>query len=380
MACLSNAPAQEAYVYLLEVPDYEWHAGCFGTASGNLAGYWDRNGLPELYTGPTGGGIAPLGSGGGFGSIRALWASQAGLDGRPGDKPGHMEDYWVAYESAAPDPFVTAGRAEHAPDCIGDFIGLSQQRWTNMNDECDGNLDAYSFTYWDTNGARRVDFTPGEAAGTPARDIPSGLRAWARWRGYDADVFSQLTDFNPLVPPGTGFTYEDLKAEINAGYPVLLFLQNFGANSRPVGDISHANPPIHGMLAYGYREDPSFGIRWVYYRTSWGSGATYSQWNGNAWQAGMPVRGVIGFHPRPKLRSVVRAAGTVTLAWDGPASRLRDVVAGTTNAVHRYQVEWSPVLNPSDWHPLGATTEDRTATVPEPASPAAFFRVRVAGP
>ena len=38
-------------VMLTEVPDYSWQYGCFGTASGNLMGYWDRHGLPNLYTG-----------------------------------------------------------------------------------------------------------------------------------------------------------------------------------------------------------------------------------------------------------------------------------------------------------------------------------------
>ena len=66
--------------YLLEVPDYEWHLGCFGTTTGNLAGYWDRHGMPNCYTGPTSDGVAPLDSqirNGNYG-IRSLWASQAG--------------------------------------------------------------------------------------------------------------------------------------------------------------------------------------------------------------------------------------------------------------------------------------------------------------
>jgi hypothetical protein len=35
----------QTYVYLTEAPNYDWYAGCFGTASGNLMGYWDRHGL-----------------------------------------------------------------------------------------------------------------------------------------------------------------------------------------------------------------------------------------------------------------------------------------------------------------------------------------------
>ncbi len=36
----------EENVYLTEVPDYHWYAGCYGTCCGNLIGYWDRHGFP----------------------------------------------------------------------------------------------------------------------------------------------------------------------------------------------------------------------------------------------------------------------------------------------------------------------------------------------
>ena len=80
-------------VYLTGVPDYEWHAGCFGTATGNLMGYWDRHGFPEFYVGPTAGGVAPLNSFGANSGILSLWASEAGRDGRPANRPGHWNDY-----------------------------------------------------------------------------------------------------------------------------------------------------------------------------------------------------------------------------------------------------------------------------------------------
>src|SRR5512145_2606517 len=96
-------------VRLLDVPDYGWWAGCFGTATGNLMGYWDRHGLPNFYTGLAGGGVAPLDSSGENVAIRSLWASQAGLDGRPANQPGHMDDYYSSYESTAEDPYRPAG-------------------------------------------------------------------------------------------------------------------------------------------------------------------------------------------------------------------------------------------------------------------------------
>src|SRR5438552_8094616 len=81
-------------ICLTEVPDYTWYAGCFSTTSGNCMGYWDRHGLPDFYTGPTAGGVAPLDNYGTNNGIFSMCASAAGLDGRPSDKPGHIDDYW----------------------------------------------------------------------------------------------------------------------------------------------------------------------------------------------------------------------------------------------------------------------------------------------
>lgn len=372
--CALAAPLHaQSYAYILDVPDYNWAYGCFGTACGNLIGFWDRNGLPDLYQGPVAGGVAPLTD---SGTIFTMWATKAGAAGRPVDQPGHVDDYYLTYESLSADPYVTEQRAEHAPDCISDFTGVNQNKWTNMNGECDGNIDGFGFVFWELNGIRRSNFTPLDAQGGSVRDIPSGLREYARYKGYGADAFSQLSDFNPNTPSGAGFTFEDMKAEINAGYPVLLFLQDFSSNSRPGLQQTGVNPLIHGMLAYGYREDPGLGIRWVYYRTSWASGANVrSQWDDGVWQAGLPLRGVIGFHPRPKLTSIVRANGRVTLSWEGPSARLYDGLLQTTNQVHRYRVEWSPAPTQAAWTALSAASPARESTFPEPQAATTFYRV-----
>jgi hypothetical protein len=380
--------AADAEVYLLDVPDYHWHAGCFGTACGNLMGYWDRHGLPDFYTGPTAGGVAPLNDSGANNGIRALWASQAGVDGRPTDRRGHMDDYYDNYEWTLVDRYARSNWVEHPPDCIGDFIGLSQRKWTNMNGECDGNIDAYSFVYWDATGNRRVNYTPSADAGQPARDIQSGLRAWARWRGYDADVFTQLADFNPQTPAGKGFTYEDVKAEINAGYPVMVFLQNYSQLSRPLSGMPRANPVIHGMTIYGYEEYPDYGIRWVRVRTSWASGDGFPPppWDATPWVSEpssgvyLSVRGVIGFRPHPKIRTISRAGNSVTLTWDGPSSQLYDALNGTTTAVHRYVVERATTPNATTWTRVAPPSPNRALTFADCCDGAAFYRVRLLHP
>src|SRR5690606_9578639 len=106
-------------------------------------------------------------------------------------------------------------------------------------------IDGFAFTYFATNGEALTNFVPPTMdglEGNPVRDIPSGLREWSRYRGYDAQVTSQLADFNPSVPDGKGFSFEDLKAEINAGYPVLLLLQHHDNMSRALPGNMRANP------------------------------------------------------------------------------------------------------------------------------------------
>ncbi|MGE3310745.1 MAG: hypothetical protein AB7O66_12315 [Limisphaerales bacterium] len=371
----------EENVHLTEVPDYAWHVGCFGTATGNLFGYWDRHGFPNYYTGPTQDGLAPLDSFGSNRGIRSLWSSRAGLDGRPDSVPGHFDDYYIDYEVTAPDPYLTAGRPEHSPDCSGDFVGLSQRKWASLAGECAGNIDGYAFNYFDPDGDRRVNYLPPGDGQFPVRDVQSGIRAFSRHRGYDSDSFSQLSDFNPDKPAGRGFTFADLKAELDAGYPVLLFMQAFGDFSRELEGVPGLNPNIHAMLAYGYYVTDG-GDAFVRYRTSWASGdLEFSRWDAGNWTPdealNLPLRGVIGFRPHPRIVGINRVSGGLHLSWHGPRSVLRDEVADVEYPVHRYVVEQTDRLEASAWTRATEPTTDLSATVPICCAEARFFRVRL---
>lgn len=363
-----------AEVVLTEVPDYAWYYGCMGTASGNLMGFWDRHGFPECYTGSDNGGVAPLATADENSGIISMWASKAGRDGRPANEPGHVDDYYVQYESTEQDPYVTDQRPEHAPDCIGDFMGLSQRRWTNMASECSGNIDGYSFVYWATNGSRRVNFVPQMPTGEPTIDVQSGLRAWTRSRGSDAEVFTQLVDFNPKVPKGAGFTFADLKHEIDSGFPVLLFLQDYDSKSRPLSGMPNANPNIHAILAFGYSIDR--GTNFVAYRTSWGSGRRLQPWGPWAWETKLPVRGVIGFRPLPKITRCVHSMEGLEISWDAPDSEIDDSESDTRRRAHGYVVEASSSLSPQSFTPMSEVLSVRTFIVPNNAE-AAFLRVKL---
>lgn len=377
-------------VYIPDVPDYLWFAGCTGTGSGIVMGYWDRHGFPDFYTGPSSGGVAPLDNWTTNYDFRAFWASWAGLDGRPTNSPGHVDDYWTlytvnqgfSYESTDPDPYKAAHRPEHTPDCLGDFIGLSQKNWTNMNGECDGNIDSYGFVYWDNTGARRHNYIPPPQGTNQVKDIPSGWLAWTKWRGYSANVFSQLTDFNPTVTNGLGFTFEDVKREINAGYPILFYQQNFAEKFRALTNLTvmlKANPAIHAGVIFGYLD----GVdgKWVRFRSTWGDGDNYAPWDGSIWMANLPVRGVCGYHPLPKITNLARNTnGTLTLSWHGPAGQLTDNIAGTTTNLHYYVVERSYTLTPTNFQAITSPSIEHTATVSDPRTNTVFYRVKLLGP
>ena len=380
--CFISATASWAaeQVMLTEVPDYTWHRGCFGTASGNLMGYWDRHGLPNLYTGHANSGVAPLTDAGTNIWIRSMWVSKAGLDGRPANQPGHDDDYWIDYERTDADPYVTVQRLEHEPDCIGDFIGLNQKKWKDLNGECAGNVDGFSFVFWDTNGTKRFNFVPPSQGPLPVTDIPSGLRAWTKYRGYGSEVFSQLTDFNPHVPAGNGFSFADLKAEIDAGYPVLLFWQPTNEMSRALANMPRANPEIHGMLIYGYYVNNT-GLNYVRVKTSWGSSGdtTLIQWSPAYWRSDFPLnmRGIIGFHPVPKITSATRTNDIWNFKWDGPSSVLKDLISLTTTNLHWYVLEKSTKLDTNNFTAITEPTSSREVTITNCCDDAAFFRVKL---
>jgi hypothetical protein len=201
-----------------------------------------------------------------------------------------------------------------------------------------------------------------------------------------------LTSFNPETPPGKGFTFEDVKREIDAGYPVLVFLQPTNEVARSLTNpvpFPNANPHIHAMLVYGYYDSPDEidPIEEVRCKNSWGSGDYLRDWNNWAW-FGDPnppflqynVRGVICYRPKPKITDIQRGEGTLTLSWDGPSAQLYDVITEETTNLHHYVVEHSPTLNPQAFSEITEPTTERTVTVDECCDGAGFYRVKLLEP
>jgi len=92
-------------------PSFSWVFGCSAVSQSMISAYQDRTAYPNLYTGPTNGGVAPItdtswprwtDSYGDSYPSNPIIASRIGTDGRT--IKGSIEDYWVKVDSTAQDP------------------------------------------------------------------------------------------------------------------------------------------------------------------------------------------------------------------------------------------------------------------------------------
>ena len=221
---------------ILTVPAYPWVFGCSAVSGAMIAGYYDRNGYPNMYTGPTDGGVMPLVNNSSWGSWadatpvftyynNPLVASKLGLDGRV--IRGSIDDYWVQYGSSAPDPFIGHWTEHTWGDAIGDYMHTSQSSYNGSSTW--GLADAYTRFYdvYPASGAKLTCDTI--ASYLPYGYPPDGTLGRAQFyqaKGYAVtDCYNQYTD-NQY---SGGFSFAQYKAEIDAGRPVMIARQHVGA-------------------------------------------------------------------------------------------------------------------------------------------------------
>jgi hypothetical protein len=147
-----------------------------------------------------------------------------------------------------------------------------------------------------------------------------------------------------------------------------------------VGGIKHLNAEIHAMLAFGYYVKAT-GEQYVRYKTSWGGSgnSTLSLWNSSDWQAALPVRGVVGYHPLPQVTKVAATNGSLTISWDGPASVLSNLATHESIPLHSYVVERAASLD-GPFVAISEPTSEHTYTIPNCCGENAFFRVKLLPP
>ncbi len=247
----SSALNRPGVASTLSVPAYDWVFGCSAVSASMIGAYFDRNGFPNIYTGPTNGGVMPMDNSGwptwtdSEGKAypgNPLAASHRGSDGRT--TRGSIDDYWVKSNSTAQDPYITGGWAQHTwSDAFGDYMKTSQSAYDNP----DGGTSFYAT-------ASRLTCAAMEAGGVASVDGTYGRKLFYEARGYTVgDCYSQKTDNN-----GGGFTYANYKALIDAGYPVLLNLAG------------------HSIVGVGYA-DPST----VYIHDTWDYETHQMPWGGS---------------------------------------------------------------------------------------------------
>ena len=240
---------------LSNVPAFNWSFGCSATSGAMIAGYYDRTGYGNMYAGPTNGGVMPLDNSSWpdvviSGETRhqcPLSATRDGVDGRT--IRGHVDDYWIAYGSTAPDPFITNGWPEHTyGDCTGDYMKTNQSDY--------GNTDG-STAFWNyTNGAPLHWYNMNAAA--RANDGGYGLKLFYESRGYTvSDMYNQY--ILGYASPTLGFTYDQYKAEIDAGRPVMIHLEG------------------HTMVGLGYDDATNL----MYIHDTWDYSAHTMTWGGS---------------------------------------------------------------------------------------------------
>lgn len=227
-------PAQQVKI-LPNSPATTWSYGCSAISAAMTFGYYDNVGYPNMYTGPTNGGVFPLtnavwgpGPEPGFGEC-PLSATHQGYDGL--EMRGHVDDYWVEFEDPGPDPYLVYGWPEHThADCTADFMGTSQSEF--------GLIDGATFFFFNDDGSPNYDYIGDEPN---LRDGGHGMRLFAESRGYTVEtVFNQnIWGYNGVEE---GFTFTDFQREIDAGCPVVI--QVAGHSMVGFGYDSTQTPPI----------------------------------------------------------------------------------------------------------------------------------------
>jgi len=295
---------------LSDVPAFDWCYGCSATSAAMLCGYYDRTSYPNMYAGPTNGGLCPLdnstwgpGIGGSDGEC-PLSATHLGKDGLA--TRGHVDDYWSSYGSST-DPYYGNWSEHGYADCTTDFMGTNQyHNWQNV----DGST---TFFYY-TDGSPLYDYSGDEPT---YRDGCHGLGLFIESRGYT--VNSNYNQYIYGYEGNTlGFNFSQYKAEIDAGQPVLIHVTN------------------HTMLGYGYNDTGNL----VYLHDTWDHNDHEMTWGG-IYTGGLQHYGVTVIHlgaGGPIPPTVTNSGGATNIT--STSARLNGEVASTGGDNPTVHIYW----------------------------------------
>ncbi len=336
IAASITPPTRTSRGMIANFPSYSWVFGCSAVSGAMIAGYYDRNGFPDMYTGPTNSGVMPLTdtSWSTWTDINSdtypnnpLVASKNGVDGRT--SRGSIDNYWVQYNSSAADPFITYGWPEHTwSTAIGDFMKTSQSTYHGS----DGST--WFFNYGNnsqlTCNAMESAYYGDWSMFINEVDGTYGRKEFYEARGYTVtDCYNQKTD-NKYTG---GFSLNDFKAEIDAGHPVLINLEG------------------HSMVGYGYID----GTNTIYIRDTWDNDPSthYTMtWGGS--YSGMVLDSV----------SIVHFTNSAS-----PPSAPTGVSATYDTYYSRIQVSWTASAGATSYQVYRHTSDNSAGASQLPGSP-----------
>jgi len=252
---------------LTEVPAFNWSFGCAATSAAMIAGYYDRHGFPNMYTGPTNSGVMPLNNlswgnwvdpGGDTRAQCPLSATRNGLDGRA--IKGHCDDYWIRYESTAADPYIGNWTQHTYGDCTGDYMKTNQSAYNS-------NIDGATTFYFDIDGDP-ITAANLVSANVHTKDGGYGIKLFYESRGYTVTAMYNQYRLGYNGATTKGFTYAQYCAEIDSGRPVMIHVEG------------------HTMVGVGY--DNSTNL--VYLHDTWDHSVHTMTWGGS--YSGMAHLGV----------------------------------------------------------------------------------------
>ena len=308
---------------IADFPSYDWVFGCSAVSGAMIAGYFDRTGYPDFYTGPTNNGKmtksdTPWPTWTDVSSTtypnNPLVASHAGVDGRGGSNKGSIDDYWVQYGSSANDPYVGNWTQHTWTNAIGDDMKTSQSAYGST----DGSTWFYNYSDATKLTCAAMD------SFSIVDDGNQGRRDFAIRRGYTVTSCWNQKTYNKATG---GFSLTDLKTYLDRDVPVFLNLEG------------------HSIVAYGYSGST------VYIRNTWDNDPsnTYSMvWDATPSYSGMDLNSVAILTLAPTAPKTKFPKGPLT--QDMPRFKWTKVAGATKYQITLWQgstrIWWRTVYSP----------------------------------
>jgi len=297
----------------------KWYFGCTATAAGSLMAYWDAHGYSNLIQGSTANDLAD--------NIASLSHLQTWYTSTAADITNRYTTRNSSTAGAMSDP---AASVAYVNNSLADFMGSSR--------------GSYGSSVWQggftANADTEIKWTEDGKA-----NLTQGLMDFATYRGY-----SSYADFIPY----SANLWTTLRAEIDAGRPVLLYVDSNGG----ADGLDQAN---HTVPVYGYRYDGAV-IQFYFYslldnvptgywadfkKTGVGATSAAKQWGITGMEVFDPTRSAPVHLPSAPVSiasgQTVSANGNNLAAVKGTAARVSDFATSYALQLREYYLDYTTV-------------------------------------